>query len=66
MQADAMRSQGDVVEYLRRAAEAAWGLERAAALGTVLEQTATAVWEIVQQPLDVLDVEPDFIAAVEE
>jgi hypothetical protein len=66
MQADAVRSQGDVVEYLRRAVQAAWGAERAAALGTALEQTATAVWEIVQQPLDVLDVEPDFIAVAEE
>jgi hypothetical protein len=65
MQADAMRSQADVVEYLRRAAEMAWGAERAAALGPALEQTATAVWEIVQQPLDLLDVEPDFIAAAE-
>lgn len=66
MQADAMRSRDDVVAYLRRAAEAVWGAERAAALGPTLDQTAAAVWEVVQQPLDVLDVEPAFIAAVEE
>jgi hypothetical protein len=60
MQLDAMASQAAVLEGLTRAAEAAWGAERVAAIQPALEAAAAAVWELAQQ-LELADAEPDFI-----
>lgn len=65
MQLDAMDSAAAVLAALRRAAEATWGPERAAALQPQLEATAGALWQLAQQPLDFFDAEPDFISAPE-
>jgi hypothetical protein len=65
MQLDAMTSQATVLESLTRAAEAAWGTERVATMQPALEAAAAALWELAQQPLDLLDAEPDFIGGAE-
>ncbi len=65
MQLDGLISQNAVLEALARAVEATWGTERVAALQPSLEATAATLWQIVQQPLDFTDVEPDFISVAE-
>ncbi|HZU06013.1 MAG TPA: hypothetical protein VFB73_08565 [Chloroflexota bacterium] len=65
MQLDAMTSKAEVLDALRRAAEATWGPERVGALQAMLEAAAAAVWELAQLPLELTDVEPDFIGGAE-
>jgi hypothetical protein len=65
MQLDAMTSRAQILESLTRSAEAAWGAPRLAALEPTLDAVATALWELAQQPLGPLDVEPDFISGAE-
>ena len=66
MQLDAMTSRAQILESLTHSAEAAWGAPRLAALEATLDAVATSLWEIAQQPLGPLDVEPDFISGAED
>ena len=56
------RSAADTLAELRAEAERTWGPERAAALAGALENTASALWRLAQSPLDLLEVEPDFVS----
>jgi hypothetical protein len=66
MQLDTMTSQAQVREALARAAETAWGAGRLGELQANLDLMAAALWELAQQRLDPLDIEPDFISQAEE
>lgn len=48
-----------ILDELRRSAAANYGAERAGELEKRLADTAHALWLIAQQPLDLLDEEPD-------
>jgi hypothetical protein len=55
------RSTADILAELRAEAERTWGAERAASLAPTLESAANALGRLAQAPLDLLEVEPDFI-----
>ena len=49
----------DLLRHLTARARALWGEDKAAAMGTALEQTARQLWEI-GQATPARDVEPGF------
>jgi hypothetical protein len=55
------RPRESILEDLRVDASRTWGAERAALLGVPLEATATSLWRLAQTPLELLELEPDFL-----
>jgi hypothetical protein len=59
MRLDPGATEPDILEALRREAEATWGAARAAEVQGRLAHTAHWLWLVAQQPLELLDEEPD-------
>jgi hypothetical protein len=59
------RTREEVLAELRAAAERRWGPERLQSLEPALETAANALSRVGNEPLDLLDAEPDFIARVD-
>jgi len=59
MKFDPPTSETDMLADLRRSAASAYGDRRADELGKKLAEAAHNIWLVAQQPLDLLDEEPD-------